>query len=675
MGYGIAPVPRAAAQAVKSRRFHQAEAHAVAAAEVLHFTRFRAAQALFAEYEIHPLGLGGKQLQHGFQPRQQRGVVGVIIHGRLRRNMLMAAMGQIGGRTPRARRIPACVRIFPAEGKPGGNRSEYMANCMLHFRAAGSCWLLAAALCLLLAGGCSTRQGKGPEVSAPSFMLPEDESAAPLTQTELAALRSTGQIDRNVPADAMPDVARQYKYFLRKGRNTMSVFSKRSEQYLAYARKVFRSRGMPDELAYLAIVESGYKADAKSQAGAAGAWQFMPYTGMKYGLDQDWWMDERLDPYKATEAAADYLQKLYGDFGDWPTAIAAYNAGEGKMSRAKQGTGGRDFFEVRARNHKLDDKARLREETKQYVPRFLAVTKIMRNLPQLGFDSIEPDKAPGMLRFTARPGTDLMAFSSACRLGWEEFRVYNQHHKRPVTSTERATFVYVPARCEREATAFLRSPQANAYADWRPAKVTTSADSWDRISRRCNVPVARLKAANPGTGRLRAGEMVLVPRSVNMSATAVAALDGKKSGSAREMPQGKNKRLKSGDRRTPERVAAASGIGHKLQPDETLYAVARKYNVSLRDLQDCNQIDNPNKVRAGCILRIPDGKATAAPASGGSNGRVGKAGRKTTYTVQAKDSLWNIARKHNVSVDDLKRWNQVDEKSLRAGTTLVVDLD
>ena len=94
VGDGVAPLTRAAAQAVKSRRFHQAEAHAVPAAEVLHFARFGAAQALFAEDEVHPLGLGGKQLQHGFQPRQQRGVVGVIIHGRLRRNMLMAADGR-----------------------------------------------------------------------------------------------------------------------------------------------------------------------------------------------------------------------------------------------------------------------------------------------------------------------------------------------------------------------------------------------------------------------------------------------------------------------------------------------------------------------------------------------------------------------------------------------------
>lgn len=541
------------------------------------------------------------------------------------------------------------------------------------------CCVLAALFCLALAGGCGARQSGGPQITTPALIVPEDDSASPLTETEMAALKSTGQIDRNLPAEAMPDVARQYKYFLRKGRSTMSAFSKRAEQYLAYSRKVFRSRGMPEELAYLAIVESGYKADAKSPAGAAGAWQFMPYTGMKYGLNQDWWMDERLDPYKATEAAADYLQKLYGDFRDWPTAIAAYNAGEGKISRAKQATGGRNFFEVKARNHVLDDKARLREETKQYVPRFLAVAKIMRNLPQLGFEPIHPDNAPGVLRFTARPGTDLLTFSRACGLSWEEFLAYNQHHKRPVSSTERACFVYVPARYERQAAAFLRSPQANAYADWRPAKVTTGADSWDKISRRCNVPVARLKAANPGNDRLFAGETVLVPRAVNMSATAVAALDAR-NGERGHNRQAKKERLKPGEARSAplrETTMPANG-SHKLQPDETLYAVARKYKVSLRELQECNQIDNPDKVRAGCILRIPGRVAASAePVAKGSSGRVGaaKAARQTTYTVQNKDSLWNIARKHNVSVDDLKRWNKVDEKSLRAGTTLVVNLD
>lgn len=539
--------------------------------------------------------------------------------------------------------------------------------------------VLAAVCCLLLAGGCASRQGGSG--GGASFSVPDDDPT-PLSPNEVAALNSTGHVDKGLPPEAMDDVARQYKYFLRKGRNSVCVFSKRAENYLAYARKVFRSRGMPEDLAYLAIVESGYRVDARSPVGATGAWQFMPPTGERFGLTQNWFTDERLDPYESTEAAADYLQKLHEYFGDWPTAIAAYNAGEGKIGRAKAGTGGKDFFEVKARNHMLDEKAQLRDETKQYVPRFLAVAKIMRNLPQLGFEPISPENAPGVLRLTARPGTDLNGLADACGMSWGDFASYNRHHRRRITDTDRATFVYVPARSERQATAFLSSPRCTAYAGWGAMRVASNADSWDKISRRCGVPVAQLRALNPGESRLSAGQTVLAPRSVDMSAKAVAALDSK------AQPSNRERAAKSGGRAAAQSVAssatpsAAQGGGsHTLQTGETLYAVARQYNVSVKDLQEHNNISSPNMIHAGTVLRIP-GRAVArsGPVSGGSDGRVGRkasAGAaktaKSTYLVQDRDSLWKIAREHNVSVEDLKRWNGVDEKTLRAGSVLVVE--
>ncbi|MBD5538901.1 MAG: LysM peptidoglycan-binding domain-containing protein [Desulfovibrio sp.] len=539
--------------------------------------------------------------------------------------------------------------------------------------------LVFCALCLTLAG-CGARKSASPEVSMPGVIVPES-GADPLTHTEMAALKSTGHIDRDVPEQAMSDVAIQYKYFLRKGRQTMCAFSKRSEQYLDYARQVFRSRGMPEELANLAIVESGYRADAQSPAGAAGAWQFMPGTAKVYGLRQDWWTDERLDPYKATEAAADYLQKLHNDFGDWPTAIAAYNAGEGKMSRAKQGTGGRNFFEVKALNHTLDEKAQLREETKQYVPRFMAVTKIMRNLPQLGFEPIQPEKTPGVLRFTAQPGTDLTAFSQACNLSWPEFASYNRHHKRRITCTDHTTFVYVPLRSQQQAQQFLCTAQPANYAGWGPVKVASSADTWEKLSRRAKVPVARLKAVNPDVVALKAGQTILAPKSVNMSKSAVAALDAK---NAKGAKTAKGEKASKGAQKAPagQAGAAARAVAageHTLQANETLYAVARKYNVSVAALQAHNGIEDPGRLRQGHVLRIPGtgggaGAVRQAKApTGGASGSIGKKrASKATYTVQANDNLWKIARKHNVSVDDLKRWNGVDEKSLRSGARLVV---
>ncbi|WP_300125319.1 transglycosylase SLT domain-containing protein [Desulfovibrio sp.] len=473
--------------------------------------------------------------------------------------------------------------------------------------------LVFCALCLTLAG-CGARKSASPEVSMPGVIVPES-GADPLTHTEMAALKSTGHIDKDVPDQAMSDVAIQYKYFLRKGRQTMCAFSKRSEQYLDYARQVFRSKGMPEELANLAIVESGYRADAQSPAGAAGAWQFMPGTATVYGLRQDWWTDERLDPYKATEAAADYLQKLHNDFGDWPTAIAAYNAGEGKMSRAKQGTGGRNFFEVKALNHTLDEKAQLREETKQYVPRFMAVTKIMRNLPQLGFEPIQPEKAPGVLRFTAKPGTDLTAFSKACNLSWPEFASYNKHHKRRITCTDHATFVYVPLRSQQQAQKFLCTTQPANYAGWGPVKVASSADTWEKLSRRANVPVERLKAVNPEVDKLKAGQTILAPRNVNMSKAAVAALDGKGGKNAKGdkgAPRGKQKGAQQVQQPSASSRAVAAGGQHTLQANETLYAVARKYNVSVAAFRSTTA----SRTRASCARAMCSafpGRAGARP--------------------------------------------------------------
>ena len=531
----------------------------------------------------------------------------------------------------------------------------------------GQCWpritghllLSGALLATLLLSACGSKQGGQSDM--PTLLIPENEDSQPLTPTEMAALKSTGQIDRHVPASAMPAVTAQYKHFLHKGRRTMEVFSQRSGNYLGYARRVFRSRGMPEELAYLAIVESGYRADAQSRAGAAGAWQFMPYTGMKYGLAQDWWMDERLDPYKATEAAADYLQKLYGDFRDWPTAIAAYNAGEGKMRRAKEGTGARNFYEVCERNQRLDDKAQLRPETLQYVPRFVAISKIMRNLGSLGFAPVNHDAMPQVERLTVRPGTDLMALSKAAGMRWPDFQAANRHHLQSVSSTERSTFVYVPRTQVGQAQAYLQR-SGGTYANWRPAKVATSSDSWEKIARRSGVSAAQLRAANGGKTKIYRGDTVLVPRSANMSERAVAAADRRGDMSA---AAGR-----------PGRSGSATGGVHVLASGETLYAVARKYGVSVGELQATNNIDNPGRIRVGQKLRIPGGRdEPRAVAQSGKNpsGKLGKRkGGSSTYTVKANDSLWNIARRHNVSVDDLKRWNNVDERSLRVGDTLVV---
>lgn len=567
------------------------------------------------------------------------------------------------------------------------------------------CFIIIAVTLLL--SGCGTKQ---PSPDDPLQKKWSQDDSGPiiddgvtLTSTEMAALQSTGQVDKKVNAKGMRDVTVQYKHYVRKGRSTVERSAKRAEKYLAHSRKAFRQRGLPEELAYLAMIESGYNPTAVSPAGAAGAWQFMPFTGTKYGLTQDWWMDERRDPYKSAEAAADYLKKLYGDFKDWHLAIAAYNAGEGKIGRALDKTGTVTFFKLTEQNHTLDDKAQLREETKQYVPRFLAFCKIMRNLESLGFTPIDPNRAEAVVPITVRPGTDLMALSRATGMEWHEFYSYNAAYKRYVSPTDRSSMVYVPQQRQQAAQAYLRNPRSASYAGWKPYTVR-KGDTWSNISSRSAVPVHILQSANK-VGSLKPGVQVLLPGSDSLRD--IPAIAVAESASARKnSDKGAKDRYKSVGNSAPIRVAAVTPKGdskgsaketaktnpstHTLQAGDTLSRIANLYNVSVRELMAANAMEDANRIRQGQVLRIPNGKESqpVAVASAkkpakqeqvqGSTGSLGRGAapapkKQATYTVQAGDTLWGIAKKHNVQASDLMQWNKSDGKSpLRPGDVLVV---
>ena len=583
-----------------------------------------------------------------------------------------------------------------------------MSNILFHLSGRGfsysACCLLLLAVAML--NGCAARQTAVLEtpLERQEPLFADRDDGIPLSPHELRILQSSGMLDKNLSGAAMQDVGVQFKYFLRKARPTMERFSQRSETYLSHARKVFRDRGMPEELAFLAIVESGYNARAVSGAGAAGAWQFMPYTGMKYGLNQDWWMDERLDPYKATEAAADYLAKLYRDFKDWHLAIAAYNAGEGKISRALEGTRARTFFELVAKNHMLEGKAQLREETKNYVPRFLAICKIMRNLESLGFARVDMNRPASVARIEVRPGTDLLALATAVDMSWGEFSTLNMAHKRHVTHADRSSYVYVPVRSQSAALACV-----NAKRDGRGWQtfVAGKGDSWQTLSRKTGIPLTALQASNRNVAALRPGSKVRVPgwAELRMPApTQLAEAPEKTTRATAAARGGKNN-------------ATAAVLTYKLQPGDTLSGVARQHDTTVSALLALNELQDASRVRAGQTLRVPgkdDTTVAEAPVASkktpeapkartyvvedkkvstperGSSGAQGRASTaqvataragtapaaaQSSYTVQSGDTLWSIARKHNLSTQQLMALNHNDGKApLKPGARLLVSV-
>ncbi|MCA9422593.1 MAG: transglycosylase SLT domain-containing protein, partial [Nitrospira sp.] len=180
-------------------------------------------------------------------------------------------------------------------------------------------------------------------------------------------------------------VEKNLEYFQHGIHERFQSYLDRFHHYQDLVEPVFRELGLPRELMYLSLVESGFNPRAFSRSRASGPWQFMKGTGRVYGLDVDWYLDERRDPIKSTVAAAHHLRDLYDQFGSWPLALGAYNAGSGKISRAIKKTGTRDFWTIRRSRH-------IRRETKDYVPRFIAATLIAQNPTAYGFSIPDGDR-------------------------------------------------------------------------------------------------------------------------------------------------------------------------------------------------------------------------------------------------------------------------------------------
>ncbi|MBG0778143.1 MAG: LysM peptidoglycan-binding domain-containing protein [Desulfovibrionaceae bacterium] len=543
--------------------------------------------------------------------------------------------------------------------------------------------------------------------------LPVADDATPLTPQEQQALDSQTEIHFTLDDQERNEVQLHFKYFTHRNRKTFERWLKRAEPYLPYVKRVLSERGLPEELAYLPFVESGYNARAYSRAGAAGMWQFMPYTGRKYGLQRDWWIDERRDPFKATKAAADYLEELYGMFDDWYLALAAYNAGEGKIKRALDATNCDNFFDLTEKNHTLRRRARLKSETRNYVPKFLAVLKILRNLESLGFEPLDLTREPDLEPVAVKGGTDLLALARATDQDWNIFVEHNRAFRRYVSPPDRESTIYVPAAKVAAVQQFLDKPGATPYAGYRVYKVR-SGDSWYRISRNYGVPVSVLKRVNKlSSNLLKPGQQVVVPKSGS-----AAAVNEPEEQTRRYAAQRGNYIVRRGDtlseigknfgvsvstlmRANGIRSARSLRVGQKLyipdqsptqtalsrkkaeqikeavvdsaqrdnytvRPGDTLYDIGSRFGVSVQDLKKANNIRSARLLRVGQTLAIP-GKGNTAPR------KTTTAAKPQTYRVRPGDSVWTIAKKFGVAHTDILRWNNLSSRSvIRPGDTLNV---
>ncbi|HSB51430.1 MAG TPA: transglycosylase SLT domain-containing protein [Dissulfurispiraceae bacterium] len=324
-----------------------------------------------------------------------------------------------------------------------------------------------------------------------------------------AADVTTPEPELSTPPDnttALAAIERNISLFAVRLRERFSVWLERSARYMEIMREILREKKLPEELVFLPFVESGFNVNAYSTAKAVGPWQFIEATAKRYGLVVDWWRDERRDPVKSTEAAAEYLSDLYSMFGSWHLALAAYNAGEGRIMRALKKTNADDYWS-------LLQTTQIRDETKEYVPRFFAAKKIAHSPEDFGFSGLDYRDPLEFDEVEIDRPLDIDVIARCSRASVTEIRELNPELRRWSTppNVDRYIVRIPKGRAESFNDNLTQVPAESCFS--YDVYVARKGDTVRKVASKVNVPVGALIALNDYTGfeRLDAGDKVKIP--------------------------------------------------------------------------------------------------------------------------------------------------------------------
>jgi len=354
--------------------------------------------------------------------------------------------------------------------------------------------------------------GTGAPPAAASNAGQSAENSAPSVTTNEAA--STAY---NIPVVVDPAVESHIRFFNTSIRSRFEQWLLRLSRYRPLVETIFAEFDLPSDLVNLSLVESGFNPYAYSRAKATGPWQFMKGTGKVYGLRIDHYVDERRDPIKSTVAAARYLRDLYDLFGAWPLAMAAYNAGEGKVMRALRKAQAETFSDI--------SKTKLiRRETKQYVPRIMAATVIARNLDQYGF-SQTPAPPHQFEEVAVDRAMHFRAIANATGISYEELRLLNPELRRDATPPDDAPYhLKVPVGTGTQVVAMLDKIPTHKFPplaarSYHAKKVSSqwyrvrAGDTLEKVSKRFRVPLKTLKTRNNiSSPTIKTGDFLMIGR-------------------------------------------------------------------------------------------------------------------------------------------------------------------
>jgi membrane-bound lytic murein transglycosylase D len=480
-------------------------------------------------------------------------------------------------------------------------------------------------------------------------------------------------------------------YFQSKLHKRFTLWMGRSTRYMTMMRKILREYNLPEDLIYLAMIESGFSTKAYSRAHAVGPWQFIRETGARYGLRVDSWIDERKDPIKSTRAAAQHLSDLYNRFGSWYLAAAGYNAGEGKITRALAMYNANTFWDISAEHCHY-----IKEETKQYVPKMIAAALIAKEPEKYGFSKI-PYQSPLTFDEATVPGNvELKDVAAALGTDLDTLVDLNPELKRWVTPPGVSDYtIRIPEgtrdKLLENYAQLIRPKPRVVYVEHQVRK----GERLSSISKKYGVKASVIARANKikANGQLNPGLVLLIPKKMGGPGFPpdLDSIDQENRDEKTAWPRAS--RNKPGGKST---LAAHKGnerndqplrVRYQIKKGDSLASIAEKFDVEISMIKKWNNAKGGTKIQQGKSLTLFVSKGVTERNGHKENGKSGKSNFKKTkaetanqiklvqYTVKKGDNLSEIAQKFNTTPNQIRTWNRLSAKAnIKPGDKLSLKL-
>jgi membrane-bound lytic murein transglycosylase D len=461
--------------------------------------------------------------------------------------------------------------------------------------------------------------------------------------------------DLPLPSPLNERILQAVAVFVGPGRGYFTKWLTRKSRYEQLVIPRLEARGMPKDLIYLAMVESGFNPKAWSKAAASGMWQFISGTGRRYGLKDDWWYDPRRDPVLATEAALDYLEDLHGEFGDWHQAMAGYNCGEGRIRRFRNADSTMSYWDMP-----------LPKETQFYVPKILAAMIIGHDPERFGFRIESPEPPLAFDTATVTHCLSIATIAKAAEASEDDIIGLNPALRRWCTPPNRPSHVVYLPPGKREV--FARNYGAldkSQLVNWHH-HIVSRGEYLGAIASRYRVSVAAIKATNKMKGSsIRPGQSLLIPLAPE---------------EARRFAESQPRESRGGGK--------YAGGTYKVRSGDNLFDIARKFNTTVSRLLKANNLRPGTIIRPGQRLKLggsgsssggderefrsepPNPYADGARKPRRENDAVPE-GETRVHLVKAGESVYSIALALGVKQDELMAWNDLDGPDIMAGQRLV----